>query len=518
MGPTTFHPHSRRRQGLSSDIRSIGKHALVYGTGIAVNRLAGFIMLPIYTRFLSPADYGILELVTLTVDFIGTIASIGIANAVFKFYADAVDPEDQRRMIGTAEMTLVALALLACLAGQLASPTLGRTILEADRGPLYFRLFFVIYLLQTCETIPLLYLRIANRSTVFVLVNVAKLIVALGLNIYFVVVLRLGVVGVLYSSLTASALFSTGLTIYLVRRVGLEFSRAACRTLVKFGAPMVLWFIGNFVVIFSDRYFLKHFSTDASVGVYSLAYRFAMLITAFGFQPFELVWAPQSFQIAKQPDGMDTIRRVFGYLTLLLCVVGLMIGLFSREVIRIMTDPAFASAARIVPLLLGAQIFYHWVTFPNLSLLITERTRTLGALAVLVVAVVVALNFALIPRYGAMGAASATLIAYAIRFLIVLTVAQRIYRLEYGWPLVARTLLLCSGLLVVKYLTPDTGILAGLALSSGLAALGLLLVYGWIMDARERALARDAMAVALTWARTFRTRRFGESQAAGSQD
>jgi O-antigen/teichoic acid export membrane protein len=491
---------------LTSDIRTIGRHALVYGTGIAMGRLAGFIMLPIYTRFLTRADYGILELLTLTVDFIGTIAGVGLAAAVFKFYADAKDPTDKRRLISTAEITLVVLTLIACGAGLLASPVLGRAVLGVEGGAQYFRLFFVVYFLQAGEAIPLLYLRARNRSVAFVLLNVAKLVTALGLNIYFVVVLRLGVLGVLYSSLIAGTVFTTALSIYLVRAVGLGFSADKCRAMVRFGAPMVLWFLANFVLVFSDRYFLNHYRGGDSVGVYSLAYRFGMLISAFGFQPFNLVWAPQRFEIANRADGQDTIRRVFGYLSLLLGMAGVMVGLFAGEVIRIMAAPEFHAAARIVPVLIGGQILYHWVTFPNLSILITERTRVLGVLAVVTASIGLALNAVLIPRFGVMGAAIATLAAYAIRFTIVYVVAQRIHRFEYGWGFVTRAFVLFTGLMSIKLLAPISRIVPGLVLSSALAMLGIFVVYAWILDDRERRLLRELVAIIGERARGVRGR------------
>jgi len=478
---------------VAREIRTLGRHALVYGAGIAVGRLAGFIMLPIYTSFLTPTDYGTLELLTLTTDFLGTIASAGIAAAVYKFYADAKTEAERRSLISTATLSLSAFMGILAVAGCLAAAPLSDVVLRDVGDPRYFRLFFLIYFFQTVESIPLLYLRARNRSVVFAVTNVARLIVSLGLNIYFVVVLRYGVLGVLYSNLITAFLFSSGLSIHLFRDTGIRFAPAWTRKMVRYGIPLVPWTLSNFLIVFSDRYFLKNFTGNGPVGVYSLAFRFAMLLNAFGFRPFNLVWGPQRFEVVKQPDGMATIRRVFEYLNLLLGYVALLIVLFAGDVIRLMArKPGFHAAAGVVPILVAAQILYHLVTFPNLSMLVTERTKVLAWLSILTGAIVLGLNFALIPPYGIYGAAYATLIAYALRFLIILAVAQRIRPFEYGWRRVGLIYLVLAVPAAIEIATPVEGIVASLALGVALAVVAAAGLYTLVLDAGERTEVRAA--------------------------
>ncbi len=482
---------------------------MIYGAGIALGRLAGFIMLPIYTRFLTPADYGILELLSITVDVLGTIAAAGLSSAVFKFYADADTQRDKDTVVTTAWIALTVLTGLMAALGMLAAPWLTRVALGPGGRPEYFRLFFLIYLFQTVESIPLLYLRARNRSVAFTAANVAKLVLTLGLNIYFVVVLQLGVRGVLYSGVIAGGVSCTALSIYLVHSAGARVSRDWIRSLVRFGAPMVPWYLGNFVIVFSDRYFLKHFAGTSDVGVYSLAYRFAMLVTMFGFRPFFLVWGPQRFEIIKRPDGVAITRRVFCYMNLILGSAALLIALFSGEIIRIMAAPSFHAAARLVPILVGAQVLYHLVAFSNFSMLYAERTNILGRLSGVTAAVVLACNLALIPRFGVLGAALATLLAYGVRFLLVLGAAQRVYRLEYGWGTVARTYLCLLLALAVKLAVPIGGLVASLAMSTALALFTAGLLYVWVLDDSERAYVRSLPRVVRERARGLSGRRSG---------
>ncbi|MFW6075583.1 MAG: lipopolysaccharide biosynthesis protein, partial [Chloroflexota bacterium] len=151
-----------------SEVKRIGKHSLVYGAGIVASKLASFLMLPIYTRFLTPADYGVLELLSMTIDVIGTIAGVGLGSAVFKFFEDYDNPDDRNEVMSTSAIGVVGLALVTALLGLTFAPVLNGLILPEHGDPLYFRLFVFIYLAQSCEIVPLFLIRAQERSKLFV--------------------------------------------------------------------------------------------------------------------------------------------------------------------------------------------------------------------------------------------------------------------------------------------------------------------------------------------------------------
>ena len=152
----------------------------------------------------------------------------------------------------------------------------------------------------------------------FVTINVVKLVALLSLNILFVVHLRLGIEGVLASSIITTSVSAFGLTFYLLRRAGIRFSIETFRHMVEFGSPMVLWSVGIFILVFSDRFFLNHYASTSAVGIYSLAYKFAFMLSALAPVPFQTMWDVQRFEIAKQPNAARIYARVFLYMNLVL--------------------------------------------------------------------------------------------------------------------------------------------------------------------------------------------------------
>jgi O-antigen/teichoic acid export membrane protein len=483
-------------------IKTMGRHTMVYGAGVVLGKLASFIMLPVYTRFLTPADYGVLELLAMTIEVIGTVAGVGLASSVFKFYSDAASTKEKNTVIGTAAVSAVGLAAVATVLGLIASPLLSRLVIGEQGDPRYFQIFFLIYFLQNFEYVPLMLMRAQNRSRLFVSLNVAKLVVMLGLNIYFVVHLRMGVMGVLTSNLITSTLLATGLTAYLLRNVGLRFSRQRFLAMARFGNPMILWSLGTFVLVFADRFFLNHYTDTATVGIYSLAYKFAFILSAFAYRPFRMVWEPQRFEIAKRPDAREVYARVFLYMNVVVGMMALVISLFVRDLLTVMAAPAFFPAHTLVPVLLASQILFVWVNYCNLALFVKSKTPVMAVIAVVGVVATLALNFLLIPRYGMYGAALATLLAYGLRFLLILRNGQRHYHVSYGWGAIARLYGVLGAAVTLRLLVHPGGLLPSLAWSTVLLLGAVVLVYHQILGPGERAVVRGMLV-------RVRTLRFG---------
>src|SRR6185295_11727432 len=112
------------------ELRTLGRHALIYGSGFLLARAAGFLLVPLYTRFLTPADYGVIELLDLTAFFVGTFVALGMEQAVMKFYHAYDEPADRHRVISSAILFtacsgLVMIAITVPLRGVFSELVLG---------------------------------------------------------------------------------------------------------------------------------------------------------------------------------------------------------------------------------------------------------------------------------------------------------------------------------------------------------------------------------------------------------
>ena len=484
------------RSGERSLFRGVGKHALIYGLGMVISRAVSFVMLPIYTRYLTPADYGVMALVEMTLDFISIIGGAQLALGVFRFYHKAEREEAKHQVVATSLFLVGVLYAVVGVAVFLAAAPLSGLVFGSDVHADVIRVAALNLAAGSLLIVPMTFARVRDLSVLFVGGNVGKLILAVFFNILFIVVMDLGVIGIFLGSLIANGVVGGVMVVWLVRRVGFRVSRRWTRDLLRYGVPLMGMQVASFMATFSDRYFLQAAADEATVGLYSLAYQFGFLLVVVGFTPIDMVWGPKRFEVASQDDRDELLSRGFILLNYLLLTTAVGITLLVADVLRVMSAPAFHSAARVVPVILVAYILQSWASIQDIGILVREKTQYL-TLANLVSAAVAVLGYwLLIPTYYEWGAAIATVAAFATRYALTYGFSQRLWRVRYRWKpvllLLAWAVLVCTAGLAM----PEMALASSLAFRFGLIAL-----YGaglwWLLEVREKAvltaLAREAL-------------------------
>ena len=416
--------------------KGVVRHTLIYGLGTLLSRAVSFFMLPVYTRLLTPADYGTLALIEMTLDVISIGAGAQLAHAIFRFYHKADSEAEKNTVVSTVFFSLMlSYGLIAAGTAYLA-PELSQLIFKAaDRAPL-IRIASGGLASQCLLIVPFALLQVRERSQTIVVMNLVKLVLQLSLNILFLVGMGMGVRGILTSTIVANTVVGVGVSIWTVRTVGISYSADTLRTLIRYAVPMIGMQFATFFTTFGDRYFLKAYGDEASVGLYNLAYQFGFLLYALGFGPFMSTWGPRRFAIAKSADLVVRDRDLsagFGYANLVLLSAATMVGLVVEDVLRLMTTPAFYAAAAMVPVIVLAYVFQCWASILDLGILVRERTEYLALGNWISFAVALLGWVVLIPRFGAMGAACVAAASLFTRFATTYYFAQRLWRVEYAW-------------------------------------------------------------------------------------
>lgn len=418
---------------MNKDLINTIRHAGIFSLLILVNRGVSFIMLPIYTRFLTPADYGILELIEMTVDIISVIAGMGILSGLFKFYYQFKEEHDKKELVSTMFIMVIIFYFVACFLGGMSSSFLSSLIFRTEKYTSYITIAFInLFLQSTLCFVPLVYLRAQQRSSFFVVVSGIKLIIQLTLNILFVVYLEMGVMGVLYSSMISSLGIGLSMTTYTFSRIGFQLSKDKAKMLFNFGYPFVFSSLATFILTFSDRYFLNHYFELSVVGIYSLAYKFGFLLASFPIAPIMNIWMVQRFELINK-DGYEKIyNQFFSWFCIISLSAALLISMAVRDVIRVMSAPSFWDAYKIVPIIVLAYFFQPCTDFFNFGIYHTGKTKHIAYSNLFSSIVIIALSFLLIPRYGALGAAWATLISFTVRLLYVYIISQKLFKIQYA--------------------------------------------------------------------------------------
>lgn len=418
----------------------LAKHSLIYGAGIVINNIVAFLLLPIYTRYLTPNDYGIKELIGLTTDVIGILIATAVSSGVFRFFFEYDDEKSRKEVISTAIIGLgtagfVALSLLSLLAKPMAT-----YIIDAPELYYYFNIAFASMWLHSINGIGFDYLRARQQSIIYATLSIFRLVLVVALNLYFVVFLRLGVLGILWSTLIVAAITTCILIGPIMYKVGVNFNKDRIKEMVRFGLPLIPSQMGAFIVHLSDRFFIKGYCSIADAGLYSLGYRFGTIPGSFVSVPFNQIWQPRRLELYKQPNSEVFFGRIFTYYLALIIFVSLGIAVLTKEVLKIIADKRFWSAYEIVPIIVMANIIFTLHYHFNMGIIITKKTKYLAYINGSNGLFVLALNFLLIPKFGVFGAAYATLIAFIYKVALTFYFSNKYYKVYFEFLRIAKIL------------------------------------------------------------------------------
>lgn len=319
-----------------------------------------------------------------------------------------------------------------------------------------------------------------------------KLVVAVGLNLLFIVGMGMGVQGVFLSTLGSNLVLGVWLGMWTVRQVGFGVRPDVLRSLIRYGVPLIGVQAATFTMTFSDRYFLQAAGDEATVGLYNLAYQFGFLLLMLGFVPIEMVWGPRRFQVARGPEPSRMLAKAFRLVNVSMLTIGVGIVLFVDDLLRVMATPPFHPAAKVVPVILVAYVFHGWAMMHDIGVLVKERTEYL-TMANWIAALVALAAFALlVPRWLAYGAAASAVLAFSVRWGLTYHFSQRLWPVRYEWAPVLRLVVVAGAVGGVSLLLPQlplpVSIAVHLSMLAGYVALVWLLP---ILPANEK---RDAVA------------------------
>jgi O-antigen/teichoic acid export membrane protein len=471
--------------------KALGKGALMFAAAAALSKAVSFVMLPLYTRMLTRADYGALELVENTLDFMTIIAGSRLLGGVFRFYYKATSEESRRAVISTALwIVCVAYAVVGGLAF-LGAPLIARHVLGSYSYTPLVRLGALSAATAAPTFVPTPYFRATGRFRVIVAAQLARLGIQVTLNVVLLTVAHLGARAMFLSTIAANLCVGVVLVTLALRGVGARYVRSVAGDLYRFGFPLMVTQLATFILTYGDRPFLRLARNLDYVGNYTLAYQFAFLLPFLVQTPFEMVLDPKRYEVAGRQDRHGIYARMFLYQNIALITGAVGISLFVRAGLQILTPPPFWAAANVVPVLLIAMVLQGWTAAQDIGIGISERTKW-TAVANWSGAAVVLLAYALlIPLLGSWGAAIATAIGYAVRYAGIYIKSQQLWPIQYNWPPVRRLVALGVGVVVAGALAPSGPLALAITVRAFLFALYALLVWRLpILTDDERAAAR----------------------------
>jgi O-antigen/teichoic acid export membrane protein len=301
----------------------------------------------------------------------------------------------------------------------------------------------------------LVYQRMHARARFFLVYSLVTMFAAVALNIWFIGALHLGVWGFVWSKLIVAGVGTGFLLAVMLREIGIVPARRHVAALWHFGAPLALSGVCYFTIHFSDRLFLAHIS-PADVGVYSLAYQFAMLLSVLVGDSFGKSWNVSFYRFAEDEGWQSRFAHIGSWLVFVLAAGAMGIALFGRDTIRLVAPPSYVPPVLLLPVLVFAYFFREIGDFFRNMLLIDIGSGLVARIALAGAAANLGLNFLLITgplSLGIWGAAIATFITWVLYGGVCWLAARRLHRVPFSaWPL-ARLLVLGALVMAAQSVT-----------------------------------------------------------------
>ncbi len=470
-------------------MRKLARLSAIYVIGDIATRGAAFLLLPLYTRYLNPVDYGILAITTMLVALLTPIFSFGLTGAILQFYPQLTDQQSRTRFIGTLWSFLTAISLFGVVILSIAGPGIATFIFRQIPFDPYMRLALYTVLLQSTSTTILLTLfRAREQALRYVAVSVGSFLLTTGLTIWLVVFQMRGAVGSVQAQFGSALLVALLSVVLLAREVRPCLDQGLLRKALIYSTPLIPHLLAQWALNTSDRAILERYVSLADIGIYSLGYQFGMIYSMM-IASLNNALTPTFSRAAVDASEMSILPRMITYYLVALAVIGMGIGLLSGDAVSLLLPEAYHGARAIIPwVTLGYFAMGLYLVLMSVLGVTGGKTTAVPFTTLIGAALNIGLNLLFVPHYGVVVAAITTLVGYMALAILMFVLAQRAQPLSYEYGRIVRLAITVTLLVALSLagngLHPALHMLVSLAL---IACLPLLLQFVGFWSASERA-------------------------------
>jgi len=424
-----------------SPIKKIIKDTRFYAIARIIPSLLGFVAIIIYTRILSPEEYGLYILVITIISIVTAISFEWLNKSILRYFEESKKNKKLSEFISTIFGTLFATVATSLILWYIAI-----YLLQNHFSNTFFSMLKIGGLILISQGIYTFILSVKQSSQksheygVYSILNsLGKLLIA----IFFISILHFGPIGILLGMIICSGSISIYGILNLRTKYKIKlfyFSKKLFRKLLSYGYPLIGLSLASYVLVSVDRYMIKYFLNTSEVGIYSANYGLASGI----IQPFLAILLlsaypiiMETFENRGEKEASHVLNKILSIYFVILTPIVFGTTILSKNISNVLLGQSFRQGYIIIPLIvLGTFIFgltqYFYKPFE-----LKKKTKTLSLVVVIIAIINIILNFFFIPKFGIIGAAYTTLISYGFYLIITYLISKKIFR----WKLPVETII-----------------------------------------------------------------------------
>jgi O-antigen/teichoic acid export membrane protein len=414
-------------------IKEITKDMSVYGLSTVLSQIVGLLLLPLYTKELTPSDYGTFSLMGILVAAYAVVSNLGISSAIFRFTGTSTNETEKQVYLNQAQLLNIGSNLVFMLLALALSKPLSTLLLGSESSHLFILYFIVSGTLSSVASVCISFLRIERKTKTIATASLINLVVSVSATFIGLVVLRWGVWGALAGGLLGDLAAFTWYMRWLPKPQWSGINKRYAVDLLKFAMPIFPHkILGLAIPIVSQLILVKYLSLE-SLGFYNVAYKFCVPLAVF-INLFQRAYTPFRFEILK---NKDTNQSLFAQINLFYITLTLLffsaISLFGALALQLFTAERYHAAGAFIPYLalipLTQGLYFIFGTGVEFS----HSPRFYPVISGLGFALILGLSIWLIPTYQIAGAGLSTSAGWILMAAAMLVYAQKIYAINYHW-------------------------------------------------------------------------------------
>jgi len=414
-------------------IKETVKHSIIYGTGQIIPQVVGFILLPIFARYLSVSEFGVWSLLQSIINIAISFFAAGLDTSCLRSYYDYEQEEKRQTVVGTTILIILGMILLINGLVQPVAKVLSKLVFNSSNYVLIIRIITITTCFRLLNSIPFVIFRAKRKSKLFITLQSILITLRLSSMVFSLVVLKYGVLGLVLADLIVTGFGTFVLYFFIHDDVTLKFDKLFAKQLLGFGLPLIPGRFFYSIIDNIDRYFIANFISLSSVGIYFVGFKISQVLSLILVRPLQLIFPAVAFSLKKASHSNDYYKRFFTYYVFVGFFLCLAIATFSSEILLLMGKDEYLEAVNIIPVLLLSFLFAGLQQNLNITLFIERKTFWVPIVVCIGCVINVVMNIMLIPTLKLFGAALVKLFTRFSMAAIWYFLAMKYNRINYEW-------------------------------------------------------------------------------------
>lgn len=417
-----------------NSVKASIKDTFIFGFGNVAVKVIGLILIPLYTdpKYFSVEDFGIIGLLDISGMVLIAIFASSIPQSLTRWYWARDQLNNQGGVFFMSFISQIALSLIfIVLIIPLAGP-LSEILFDNTDWKTAITYIVISSGLQSVNNIINTLLRLREKSMLFMVTNLGKLIIVLFLTVYFIVFRKMGIEGVYLAQILGNSAIVILLLPFSLKNSHPFFDIKTWKEMMMYGMPLVVASFASVMLNVVDRYSLNSLAPLKFVAVYTLAIKLSSTLKLVLVDTIKLAVFPQMIKRIETPDNKRFYSKVMLYSSFVVMFGIIGVSLFSLEAIKILAkSPELWTAVMLVPILSLSMFFTNMREVSIYGLIAAKKTSRISIIVFVSATLNVLLNILFVPVWNAFGSAIATLLSQFFYWLLLHIIAQKTYRIPY---------------------------------------------------------------------------------------